>query len=725
MARNSDKAAREILSGFGTSESDESLLASIDEFQAETRRQRRADEIEQRRRHAMGRKDPRQREELMSRLPNPKKAKKKAAKKKSTLKSKAKKAGRKIKKVAKTDVGRAGIGGGIGALALGPIGAVAGAVYAVSTQKKKRKKSKNPARAFTLETQLSKGRQKKAKAAAGRASRSSAVASEVSASSLRSRLAKINPGHYEEEIPGMTAKGLDQEHVALTALIKRAERLPETSGMARDLRDLRTKIVAEKSRRRKSNPLASGRKVYTPSADELRLIKKYGAMKVLEGRSPRAIEAAIKKLRETEAKESVVVSDSVLSKYAKVYRRKRAAHLNLVTSPGSSPGAIARAKKQLDDAERKLILYAEIRNMDPVDLQRFMAHAEKKRKAAAKKRKPNPGFYAFDPNSPDAERHRALVAEIPHLGTLGSYPRGAHMWESVYIDARVGGASKAKAKAKAWKAVREAGYYEDSKGAWRMPRRRFNPGSHPKENPLKTVPRSASARQARTTISKNIATEMAAGRPQRQAVAIALASARRDAPKLIDGMYGPRPNPSTTTYREFAHWLGTSEAAKSADKTSLSKEERLGSLVEACDSERYGPCSPDEFRKAKAIIMRQKNPYLGDAISRAKKKKEAEARKRRRTPPPIPASARRRRKSKSSHTVAATNPRKTKPEWKRLIDRCQKLWDTYCEKPTKKNLRLVLAHIEKMGESTSSKVKKERSACLRVAKKEAKRLKLK
>ena len=49
-----------------------------------------------------------------------------------------------MKKVAKTDVGRAGIGGGIGALALGPVGAVVGAGYAIASKKKKGKKNPGP-----------------------------------------------------------------------------------------------------------------------------------------------------------------------------------------------------------------------------------------------------------------------------------------------------------------------------------------------------------------------------------------------------------------------------------------------------------------------------------------------------------------------------------------------------------------------------------------------------
>jgi len=50
--------------------------------------------------------------------------------------------------------------------------------------------------------------------------------------------------------------------------------------------------------------------------------------------------------------------------------------------------------------------------------------------------------------------------------------------------------------------------------------------------------------------------------------------------------------------------------------------------------------------------------------------------------------------------------RKT-PEWKRLLDRSHRLWETYDAKPLKKNLVAFGAHIEKMKSSASLKVKTE------------------
>lgn len=73
-------------------------------------------------------------------------------------------------------------------------------------------------------------------------------------------------------------------------------------------------------------------------------------------------------------------------------------------------------------------------------------------------------------------------------------------------------------------------------------------------------------------------------------------------------------------------------------------------------------------------------------------------------------------------TASSRNPT---PEWERLVRRCQKLWDHYCERPGKKRLQDVLKHLEKMKASKSKKVLDERKRCLRVANKEAKRLRLK
>ena len=74
-------------------------------------------------------------------------------------------------------------------------------------------------------------------------------------------------------------------------------------------------------------------------------------------------------------------------------------------------------------------------------------------------------------------------------------------------------------------------------------------------------------------------------------------------------------------------------------------------------------------------------------------------------------------------SIRTKNPKKASDPTS-LIDKCRKLWDQYCYKPTKKNLRKVIDHLEVMKISNSENVKKERARCLRAANREAKRLKL-
>lgn len=64
---------------------------------------------------------------------------------------------------------------------------------------------------------------------------------------------------------------------------------------------------------------------------------------------------------------------------------------------------------------------------------------------------------------------------------------------------------------------------------------------------------------------------------------------------------------------------------------------------------------------------------------------------------------------------------KATPEWKRLIERCQRLWEAYDKAPTKKRLEAFGAHIEKMKASKSAKVKAERTRAVRAFREEWKR----
>ncbi len=118
--------------------------------------------------------------------------------------------------------------------------------------------------------------------------------------------------------------------------------------------------------------------------------------------------------------------------------------------------------------------------------------------------------------------------------------------------------------------------------------------------------------------------------------------------------------------------------------------------------------------------------YAAGLLKIMKKEAERERAKRKSNPKKKVA-----KKKVAKKKVAKKKPAKKKaarkktPPYQLLINRCRKLWDHYVERPSKKRLKPVLEHLEKMKASTSKKVKAERSSCLRVANKEARRLKMK
>ncbi len=355
----------------------------------------------------------------------------------------------------------------------------------------------NPARAFSLKAQVKSGRQSKAKKAAGRAARSSSVASSVASESLRKRMAKINPSTYQNLLPGMSDAMLDKEHKAIGTLITGARKHPDASKrVVSDLIKVRGQIVSEKKARRNkghrttvSNPITVSRRVgkfkgltipghvytlsvgFSPSEDELRLLRKYKMMDHLDGVPPRQIESIVARLRRQEKAESkghrTTVSNPqasvsslskrelkekypTITKMTQRYLSARKRYKALITSPGSTDAEMSRAKKKFEGAERELSLFAEIKNIPPSQLEDIVRHMETKR------------------------------------------PRA----------------------------------------------------SRPRSNPLVPVTERMSDKRFRDAISRNISAEMKAGKPQKQAIAIALNQARSQAPKKSKKIYGARPNPS-------------------------------------------------------------------------------------------------------------------------------------------------------------------------------------
>jgi len=117
-------------------------------------------------------------------------------------------------------------------------------------------------------------------------------------------------------------------------------------------------------------------------------------------------------------------------------------------------------------------------------------------------------------------------------------------------------------------------------------------------------------------------------------------------------------------------------------------------------------------------------PIFQEAILRAASRPQKTAADKGRTIPHVRRNPPKKKATKKKVAKKKATRKKT-PPWQLLINRCQKLWDHYCERPSKARLKPVLAHLEKMKGSTSKKVADERKGCLRVANKEARRLKMK
>lgn len=172
------------------------------------------------------------------------------------------------------------------------------------------------------------------------------------------------------------------------------------------------------------NPRRVGRKkgkfatVYTPSSDELKLLKKYNALEAIEGLDPKSIDIFIARLREIDGRrDKKVLRDSELDKAAETYRKRRDRHMHIVTAPGSTPGDVAKSKRRLDEAERNLALVADMRNMSPKDVRHYMESTRRKTRMA------NPGKHKHAKPS-KGKNPQGSSKRIAHRGFEGVLSQG-------------------------------------------------------------------------------------------------------------------------------------------------------------------------------------------------------------------------------------------------------------------------------------------------------------
>ena len=276
---------------------------------------------------------------------NPKKKAKKKAKKK-VLKTRAKKVGRKAKKVAKTPTGRAAIGASIGALALGPIGAAGGA-YAGLKLAPKKKRKKNPEEMVKISQPLG-----------------------------------MMLADYYEASPNIehaAAAGIRREKVEVSILKKARTdlvRLRKIQPVVLEREQIGEIIEALNRVIEKQERGANGRQRNPARAFELETEVKRGRQKKAKkaiGRSSAVRKAAgAAKSKSLRKRLAQINPDPTLDMLADKYAKKRKRHRSLVTSPTATEAQIERAKQKVDKAERELLIYAEVTNLDPVAFQRYL-----------------------------------------------------------------------------------------------------------------------------------------------------------------------------------------------------------------------------------------------------------------------------------------------------------------------------------------------------------------
>ena len=122
-----------------------------------------------------------------------------------------------------------------------------------------------------------------------------------------------------------------------------------------------------------------------------------------------------------------------------------------------------------------------------------------------------------------------------------------------------------------------------------------------------------------------------------------------------------------------------------------------------------GKTPAEIFRKAKSIIDRHKKVGKGKIkVSRPKVMGDIRV-----------------GRGRNPKKKTKKKKKKTKTEAQKLIEKSRNLWESYVAKPTKKGLRKMLEHLGRMEQSTAKTVQKEWKIAKAVAKKEAKRLKMK
>jgi len=166
---------------------------------------------------------------------------------------------------------------------------------------------------------------------------------------------------------------------------------------------------------------------------------------------------------------------------------------------------------------------------------------------------------------------------------------------------------------------------------------------------------------------------------------------------------------------EASAYAASADAQKRAAQERAAQRDYAAALLYFVEQEAYGRRTSSSRLVTRRVPKRRSNPSSENVPSLEKLLGTRSASRN-----AAPRSA----NPKTAKKTAKKSTRKA-PLAKTLIAKCQKAWDHYCAKPSKKRLEVVFDLLEVMKKSSAKTVKEERARCLRAANKEAKRLKMK
>ncbi len=550
----------------------------------------------------------------------------------------AKRLGKKIKRLAKTDTGRAGIGAGIGALALGPIGAIAGVAAGLATRKKK---EKNPfaiprgtnitKEILRMDTTLGYASPKEARHI--RKKHAAAYEWIDQSGSVRKAIPRTHPMHVplielHSDLSGKVpnpGKMVKLSRVVGTLMIDYTPSSPAIDEVANaSLRgdkvdeNLVKQAWVDLGELKKTRKTKAAKQQIEETRDALeRVLKKAnparafsldaqvgrtrkGKMdKALSGQSKRQAalaDVSKKSLRARLAKVNPKGSHAVLKQLFATYVRTRRHFESVVMKPSSTPEEIARAQKSLQNALRKIEAFADIEGMSPSRLSKLLEGATKEARPKArrpkarrparatatvnprkktKRKKKNPSEAVHERK---AERYFTLAKDkqkrsrksgnvASWLSTMSAATRAGMEFENA-------GASSAQVLA-AFEIQREAMNAIEHK-CMASPTIRLAATNPPKKVKLGHITERTGEKKVRATVGRNIAALMQRGKySQSRAVAASLTQARVDAPKRAKKIYGPAPKPVSNPLQAIPKGAGIKKI-RSVVSENIAREVYLG-----------------------------------------------------------------------------------------------------------------------------------------------------